>query len=309
MLIEELKKYKAHITAIQEMRWTGNKILQKKFDLYYSGHNQKHMFGTDFIVAKKYNYLVLDFDPVSKRICVLRIKSRFFNLSIINAHALIEDKNEGTKDDFYKILERVYDSRPKNDAKILIRDLNTQIGEQIYRKCAGRHSVHEFTNDNGSRLMSFAASRHMFVRSIKLEHKEIHKITWKRHSGDAENQIDHILIDRRHLSDLLDVRVYKGANIDSDHFLVGAKLRAKISSAKCKRAIMAKRYNTECLKITSMQEAYATSLEEKLHELQEEEVDKQWERCRQSICQAAETIWDLRIETKEAPGLIRNARK
>lgn len=85
--------------------------------------------------------------------------------------------------------------------------------------------------------MSFAASRHMFVGSTKFKHKKIYKITSKRLSGDAGNQIDHILIDSRHISSLLDVRLYRGTNIDSDHFLVGAKLRARISIARCQRIV------------------------------------------------------------------------
>lgn len=127
---------------------------------------------------------------------MLLVKNRFFNLSI-NAHAPIEDKDEGIKDYFYETIERVYDRGPKNDVRILIGNFNAQIGrEQIYWEYAGRHSAHELTNDNGSRLMSFAASRYMFVRNTKFEHKEIHKITWKGPSGNAENQIDHILIDK-----------------------------------------------------------------------------------------------------------------
>jgi len=44
------------------------------------------------------------------------------------------------------------------------------------------------------------------------------------------NQIDHLSIDRRHKCNLTDVRSYRGANIDSDHYLVIAHLRARISN-------------------------------------------------------------------------------
>jgi hypothetical protein len=41
-----------------------------------------------------------------------------------------------------------------------------------------------------------------------------------------------MVIDARHMSDLLDVRSYRGGNVDSDHYLVIARMRARISNIK-----------------------------------------------------------------------------
>jgi hypothetical protein len=38
----------------------------------------------------------------------------------------------------------------------------------------------------------------------------------------------------RHKSNIMDVRTFTGANIDSDHFLEVSKLRARISNCKKK---------------------------------------------------------------------------
>jgi hypothetical protein len=45
-------------------------------------------------------------------------------------------------------------------------------------------------------------------------------------------QIDHMVIDARHMSDLLDVRSYRGAKVDSYHYLVIARMTAGISHIK-----------------------------------------------------------------------------
>lgn len=73
--------------------------------------------------------MVLDFAPVDERMCCLRMKGRFFNLSIINVYAPTEDKEDTTKDKFYKELERLYDRRPKNDMKVVI-GFNMKIGRK-----------------------------------------------------------------------------------------------------------------------------------------------------------------------------------
>jgi endonuclease/exonuclease/phosphatase family metal-dependent hydrolase len=72
----------------------------------------------------------------------------------------------------------------------------------------------------------------MVIGSTIFSHKNIHKTTWKSSDGQTMNQIDHILIDMRHKSNVMDVRSFRGANIDSDHFLVISKLRARISNCK-----------------------------------------------------------------------------
>jgi hypothetical protein len=45
----------------------------------------------------------------------------------------------------------------------------------------------------------------------------------------------------------MDVRTFKGANADSDHYLVGAKIRARISNSQKLKAIKRKRYHTSQL--------------------------------------------------------------
>jgi len=48
--------------------------------------------------------------------------------------------------------------------------------------------------------------------------------TWTSPDGKTHNQIDHILTDRRWQSSILDVQRGRGADCDTDHFLVVEKL-------------------------------------------------------------------------------------
>jgi hypothetical protein len=50
--------------------------------------------------------------------------------------------------------------------------------------------------------------------------------------GIAHNQIDHILVDRGRHSNVLDVRTFRAADCDSDHYLVVAKVRERLAVNK-----------------------------------------------------------------------------
>jgi hypothetical protein len=65
--------------------------------------------------------------------------------------------------------------------------------------------MHLNTNTNGQRLVDFEKTKNMVVSSTCFPHKEIQKQTWRFPDGKTNNQIDHILIDKRKASSMLDV--------------------------------------------------------------------------------------------------------
>jgi exonuclease III len=90
MTINELRKYKIAIAVIQETRWTKSTLqafASNGYNIYTSSLTNKHEFGTAILVDSKVNHLVTNFTPINERLCILRIKGRFFNNSLINIQA------------------------------------------------------------------------------------------------------------------------------------------------------------------------------------------------------------------------------
>jgi hypothetical protein len=63
-------------------------------------------------------------------------------------------------------------------------------------------------------------------------HCIIHKYTWTSPEKKTHDLIDHILIDRRWNSSVLDVRSFKEADCDTEHYLVVAKVRERLAVSK-----------------------------------------------------------------------------
>jgi hypothetical protein len=89
--------------------------------------------------------------------------------------------------------------------KILQGDFNAKIGrEDILKAVIANESLHAVKNDNGVRVLNFATSKKLIVRSTTFPHCDIHKHTRTYPDGVIHNQIDHVLIHSRQHSNILD---------------------------------------------------------------------------------------------------------
>jgi len=90
--------------------------------------------------------------------------------------------------------------------KIILEDFNEKVArENIFKPKIGQKSLHQDSNDNGVRLVNFATSTNLVVKSTMFPYRNIKKYTWASLDGKTHNQIDHVLIGRRWHSSVLDV--------------------------------------------------------------------------------------------------------
>jgi hypothetical protein len=96
-------------------------------------------------------------------LCWIRVRGKFRDYSIINAHAPTEDKDDEEKDNFYLEPKTVYSQRPKHDIKTVLGDCNAKLGkEENNYPHAGSNGFHEECNGNGHKLVQFAAARYYY---------------------------------------------------------------------------------------------------------------------------------------------------
>jgi endonuclease/exonuclease/phosphatase family metal-dependent hydrolase len=137
------------------------------------------------------------------------------------------------KDSFYEELERVFNKFPKYNMAIILGDFNPIVDrENIFKPTIGNESLHKISNDNQFRVVNFATSENLIVKSTMFPHRNIRKFNRTSPDGKTPGQIDHILIDRRRHSNVLDVRSFRGADCDTDHYLVVAKVRERLAVSK-----------------------------------------------------------------------------
>jgi len=121
-----------------------------------------------------------------------------------------------------------------------------------------------------------------------IPHRNIHKYTWTPLDSKTHNQIDHVFIGRRWHSSVLDVRSFKGADCDTDHYLVIAKVRERLGEGKeAPQRFDRQRFNLRKLNEPEVREQYHIEITNRFAALEflndDEDVNKTWENIKEKI--------------------------
>ena len=82
---------------------------------------------------------------------------------------------------------------------------------------------------NGEILIDFAIHKNIIINSTLFPHVNIHNGIWVSPDELTCNQIDHVLIEKRGATSILDVTAGNVASCGFDHFLEHEKFRCRIS--------------------------------------------------------------------------------
>ena len=117
--------------------------------------------------------------------------------------------------------------------KILSGDFSAKVeNKNVFKPTIGNESLHQDSSENGARIVNFATLKPPVVKSTMFLHEKFHKYTWTAPNGEIHNHTEHILINRTWHSSIVDVRSISGADCDTDHYLVVAKVRGRLAVSK-----------------------------------------------------------------------------
>ncbi|PNF34309.1 hypothetical protein B7P43_G15813 [Cryptotermes secundus] len=183
---EEILKYKSDLAGVQEVRWDRGGISPAgDYTFFYGKENENQELSTCFFVFKRIG-------------CHIILKGRWCDIIVMSVHAPTEDKIDDIKDRFNEELEQVSDNFLKYHVKILLGDFSAEVGrENILKPTIENEILHGISNNNGVSVIKFVTSKNLT--------RNIHKFTSTSPGGKIHNPINHILIDKRRHSSILDV--------------------------------------------------------------------------------------------------------
>lgn len=285
-----MQKYEIQVLALQETKQKGNEIVNLDGYTFFNSGGTNRYFGVGFLVSSEINQAVIDWQPLSERACVIRLRGQYRKISIVNVHMPTEEKDLEIKSDSYEELGTIIEKIPKYDIKLIVGDFNAKVGkEEVYRNVTGGKSKHNESNGNGGLLAGFAIEKDFQILSTSFDHKDIHKVTWISPDGKTHNQIDHVLMERKHTRTVTDVRTYRGADADSDHMLVIAKMKLLLPELPKKSSKCLKSFNILRLKNDHVKEGYVNGVNQKLGNCEVgKEIQEEWAQIQAVVTEEAQ---------------------
>ena len=96
---------------------------------------------------------------------------------------------------------------------------------------------------------------------------------------------------KRWVTDIENIRTYRGANSDSDHFLVGARLKQKIALITRNRIENRKRWNIDKLDETEVQHHYQQEIQKELQgKPPSNDIEEEWTYIKEAIITSAQNL-------------------
>jgi hypothetical protein len=123
----------------------------------YGTGKENHQLGTGSFVQHRIVSAIKRAEFDSDRMSYIVLRGRWFNITVLNAHAPTEENSDVSKERFYVKLEPVLDRFSKYHMQILLGEFKAKLGKKnIYKPTIWNESIHQDSNDNGKGIVIFA---------------------------------------------------------------------------------------------------------------------------------------------------------
>ena len=227
-VVETAGRRKVDILALQEVRYKNEGVKYLKggdfeYKMFWKGENIGQG-GVAVMVKRDLVDSVMEVKRVSARILVVEIAINGKVLSVISVYGPQSGMSEDEKDQFYDELSAEVQMR--NGECLVLGDFNGHVGSQA----DGFNGVHGgygwgSRNREGERVLEFADSFDMVVGNTYFKKEDEKLITFK--SGTNATTIDYVLVKKKALSAVKDVKVVPGEECFLQHRLLVVDLAWK----------------------------------------------------------------------------------
>ena len=302
-LVEEVKKYNINILGITETKKKGQgyESLGNHHKLIYSGVDTKEraQAGVALILTNDL-FESSDFRCVNERLLEVNIELTDKNIKIIVAYGPNEDETKEKREEFYHQLQSILDITKSNQEIIILGDLNARVGNNQENGFGAIGKEGEnIESPNGELLLDICIHNNLKIANTFFKHKNIHKWTRVCEERNERSIIDYIIVSNRLFYNTNNVRVKRGAEIYSDHFLLVGEFNLNLNiKTKVPKQKETKRYK---IKIEEFQNndnkiKYQKKIKRKFTgRTRTEELEEIWSIYKEAITESASEVCGMKI--------------
>ena len=205
------------------------------------------------------------------------------------------DSSDEDLETFYTQVGEALSEVKSIDYQVILADFNAKIGKGRDGAAVGSSGLGD-RNDRGDRLLEFAESEKLSVANTWFKHHNRNLYTWTSpQDGESivRNQIDYILVRQRYKRSIKNVKTFPGADCDSDHTPVVAKILLKLKKVQ-KRSQFRPKWKLDYL-VGDTANQFNIKTENRFEVLMKEslsDVEESWQRVKDIMVEEARVVID-----------------
>jgi exonuclease III len=157
------------------------------------------------------------------KIIAVKLQAEPINILMMQVYMPTSEHEDEEVEELNDIIEEILEEdRKVNTNTIIMGDWNS-VGDESYRNIVGPHGLGR-KNLRGQKLINFCERNGLIVTNTWFRKPKRRLYTWKAPGDRSRHQLDYILVKHRFRNRVKDVQTLPGADIDSDHNLLVAKI-------------------------------------------------------------------------------------
>ena len=238
----ELDRINADITALQEVRFSGEGQLREATRTFYwkgLDPGQPRRAGVAFAIKNELACKLTE-DPIgiSERLISLRVcLAPNRHITLINVYAPTMTYPDEVKEAFYEQLREVITRVPSGNKLIILGDFNARVGSNhgTWGPVLGKFGRGQ-QNSNGELLTCLCSELDLSITNTHFKQPECHFYSWMHPRSKRPHLIDYVITRRRDIKDVKNTRAMRGPDCHTDHYLIKTTLNLEIKPAYRKKS-------------------------------------------------------------------------
>jgi len=291
--IREMDRLGVDVLGIAETRWTDAGRIEKDGHVFVFSGGDTHRSGVGFLLRKGLGNSLQGYWPISDRAIMIKLQGKPFDIVCLQLYAPTQDHSDDVVESFYSDIKQALKQVKQSDILIVMGDMNCKVGSETIGNVIGRYGLGQI-NERGERLVDFCEENKLAVMNTFFKQHPRRLYTWNSPGNLYRNQIDYLMISRRHKNSVKNCHTYPGADVNSDHCLLVMKVKIKLKiPKKPSREIKA---DLNMLKNPDVNNAFNAIIQNRFNALehedieQREEIDRMWNELRDGVKNAIETV-------------------